>query len=79
MTLAGKTAQCAQNVMDSVKNGGSNWLYNTNYFGKAMRGHIAEMQRMGEVLPSQHMRIVGRAEVCLKAYCDGKDCSFVMN
>ena len=77
MTAQGGALRCAEAVKGAVKDGGSNMRYNAAYFGKAMRGHMAFIQKEGLSVKQDILDAVQGAEEILKAYCDGQDCSFV--
>jgi hypothetical protein len=64
--------------MFAILSGTSNWRYNAAYFGKAMRGHMAQIAKEGLAVSSDVKTAVDQAEACLKEHCDGKDCSFVI-
>ena len=87
MTLQGKAKACASAVIVLVQDkdrqpvpGGQlvNWRYNMAYWGKAMSGHVEAMRVAGEAMSVEVGELVDQAEAAVKAYCDGKDCSFVV-
>lgn len=77
MTLQGKARECAIRVVDSITSCRSNRLYNAAYFGAAMRGHVALMEKEGLVMGVGVQTLVDQAERILKVECDGKDCRFI--
>jgi hypothetical protein len=69
---------CAVAILyaNRMKLAGSNFRYNLNHFGEAMRKHLEKINEDGLEISVGTRKLVERAEKVLKEECEGKDCSY---